>query len=82
MNWIGVIIVGMTIGLLGSLVAPKSAENTPMWLTVVCGVAGVLVGWSVVGDGHSVLRWLAALLLSGVLVAAVLASPERNRTHV
>lgn len=82
MNWLGVIIVGMTIGLLGSLVAPRSSYETPMWATVGCGVAGVLVGWAVVGDGHPVLRWVASLLLATVLVAAALASAERDREPV
>jgi len=81
MNWLGVIIVGMTIGLLGSLVAPRSSQETPMWLTVGCGVAGVVVGWAVVGDGHAVLRWVASLLLATVLVAGALASTERDREH-
>ena len=82
MNWIGVVIVGMTIGLLGKLVAPRPFEDAPLWLAIVCGVAGVLVGWSVVGEGHSVMRWLASLSLSGVSVAVALTSAERDRTHV
>jgi len=82
MNWLGVIIVGMTIGLLGSLVAPRSSQETPIWLTVACGVGGVLVGWAVVGEGHPVLRWVAALLLSCVLVAGTLASEELDREPV
>ena len=82
MHWIGVVIVGMTIGLLGKLVAPRPFEDSPLWLAVACGVAGVLVGWSVVGEGHSVMRWLAALGLSAVSVAAALTSAERDRTHV
>lgn len=81
MNWIGVVIVGMTIGLLGKLVAPKPFEDSPLWLTVACGVAGILVGWSVVGEGHPVMRWLASLGLSAVLVAVALTSTERDRTH-
>ena len=87
MSWIGVIIVGMTIGLLGSLVAPRTPSQrspfgAPIWLAVGCGAAGVLVGWAVGGDGHPVLRWLASLLLAGVLVAAALAEQERDRTRV
>ena len=87
MSWIGVIIVGMTIGLLGSLVAPRASEQrssdaASMWLAVGSGAAGVLVGWAVVGEGHPVLRWVASLLLAGVLVAGALVSKERDRTAV
>ncbi len=82
MDWIGVIIVGATIGLLGGLVAPRSTETTPMWLTVTCGVAGAVVGWAVVGDGHSVLRWLASLTLGAALVTQGLATAGRDRARV
>ena len=81
MNWIGVVIVGMTLGLLGKLVAPRPFEDSPLWLTVVCGVAGILVGWSVVGEGHPVMRWLASLSLAAVLVTVVLSSTARDRTN-
>ena len=86
MSWIGVIIVGMTIGLLGSLVEPKSphqrSDVSSMWLAVGSGAAGVLVGWAVVGEGHPVLRWVASLMLAGVLVAVALVGKERDRTSV
>lgn len=38
------IIGGAIIGLLGKLVAPGDRDNIPFWLTVVCGIIGMIVG--------------------------------------
>jgi len=52
---------GLIIGLLGKWVAPGDRDNIPLWLTVVCGIVGMLVGswlyWALFGgngsfDGH------------------------------
>jgi uncharacterized membrane protein YeaQ/YmgE (transglycosylase-associated protein family) len=37
---IGVIVAGIIIGLLGKFVAPGSRDNTPLWLTILCGIGG------------------------------------------
>jgi uncharacterized membrane protein YeaQ/YmgE (transglycosylase-associated protein family) len=42
---IGVIIAGIIIGLLGKFVAPGNRDNIPLWLTVLCGIGGVLIGY-------------------------------------
>jgi hypothetical protein len=39
---IGVIIAGIIIGLLGKFFAPGHRDNIPLWLTIVCGIGGVL----------------------------------------
>ena len=44
MEIIGVIIAGIIIGLLGKFVAPGDKDNIPIWLTVLCGIGGVLIG--------------------------------------
>ncbi|HEY3017165.1 MAG TPA: hypothetical protein VGJ41_18760 [Nocardioides sp.] len=38
------LIGGTIIGLLGKLVAPGGRDNIPFWLTVICGIGGVLIG--------------------------------------
>jgi uncharacterized membrane protein YeaQ/YmgE (transglycosylase-associated protein family) len=38
------IIGGVIIGLLGKWVAPKGRDNIPLWLTVLCGIGGILIG--------------------------------------
>ena len=47
MEIIGVIIAGIIIGLLGKFVAPGDKDNIPIWLTVLCGIGGVILGWFV-----------------------------------
>ena len=38
------LIGGTIIGLLGKLVAPGDRDNVPLWLTILCGIGGVLIG--------------------------------------
>ena len=38
------LVAGLIIGLLGKLVAPGDRDNIPLWLTVVCGIGGCLLG--------------------------------------
>jgi uncharacterized membrane protein YeaQ/YmgE (transglycosylase-associated protein family) len=47
MEIIGVIVAGIIIGLLGKFVAPGDRDNIPLWLTVLCGIGGVLIGYYV-----------------------------------
>ena len=35
---------GTVIGLLGKFVAPGHRDNIPLWLTIVCGIGGMLIG--------------------------------------
>lgn len=39
-----ILIGGTIIGLLGKLVAPGERDNIPLWLTVICGMGGILLG--------------------------------------
>ena len=57
---------GLVIGLLGKAVAPGDRDHIPLWLTVVCGIGGMLLGsllyWWLFGhdnrpfDGHAA-KW-------------------------
>ena len=38
------VIGGTAIGLLGKLAAPGDRDNVPLWLTVLCGIGGCLLG--------------------------------------
>ena len=38
------LIGGTVIGLLGRMVAPGDRDNVPLWLTILCGIGGVLIG--------------------------------------
>jgi len=35
---------GTIIGLLGKMAAPGDKSHVPLWLTVVCGIGGIVVG--------------------------------------
>ena len=89
MDVIGVIVAGIIIGLLGKLVAPGDKDNTPFWLTVLCGIGGVLIGWYVYAafgggetDGVDWVRWLVAIVVSAVLVVAASTATGRNKVKV
>ena len=74
MEIIGVIVAGIIIGLLGKFVAPSSRDNIPLWLTILCGIAGVIIGWYVYtafgGNGSPCIDWTRCLI--AIAVAAVL----------
>ena len=38
------LVAGLIIGLLGKFVAPGDRDNIPLWLTVLCGIGGCLIG--------------------------------------
>jgi uncharacterized membrane protein YeaQ/YmgE (transglycosylase-associated protein family) len=85
MEIIGVIVAGIIIGLLGKFVAPSSRDNIPLWLTILCGIGGVILGWylytALGGDGSPGIdwvRWLIAVAVAAVLV--VIASTLNARS--
>jgi uncharacterized membrane protein YeaQ/YmgE (transglycosylase-associated protein family) len=77
MEIIGLIVAGIIIGLLGKLVAPGDKDNIPIWLTVLCGIAGVLIGYYLAAalgvdatDGIDWIRWIISIIVAAVLVIA------------
>ncbi len=93
MEILGLIVAGLIIGLLGKFVAPGDKDNIPIWLTLLCGVGGVLLGsalnaalgWA--GDkGVDWSMWILSILVAAVLVVAASTLTGRNtsksRVHV
>ena len=85
MEILGVIVAGIIIGLLGKLVAPGDKDNIPIWLTVLCGLGGVIVGWFVftafggnVTNGVDWVRWIVAVIVAAILVMAASTVTGRN----
>ncbi len=80
-----IIIAGIIIGVLGKWIAPKNRDNIPLWLTVVCGIAGVLVGYwiaSALGVGATSgvdwVRWIISLVVAIVFVMVASALMARR----
>jgi uncharacterized membrane protein YeaQ/YmgE (transglycosylase-associated protein family) len=85
MEVIGVIVAGIIIGLLGKFVAPGDKDNIPIWLTIVCGIGGVLLGWYVYAafgggttSGVDWVRWIVSIVVAAVLVVIASTLTGRN----
>lgn len=89
MEIIGLIVAGIVIGLLGKFVAPGDKDNIPIWLTILCGVGGVILGWFIYaafgGNGSAGVdwtRWIVAILTSAVLVVIASTVAGRNASKI
>ena len=89
MEIIGLLVAGVIIGLLGKFVAPGAKDNTPIWLTVLCGIGGVLIGYYVAGalgvdstGGIDWIRWIISIIVAAVLVVAASTITGRNNRAV
>ncbi len=69
MGWLFVIVMDIIIGLLGKFVAPGDRDNIPLWLTIACGIVGVLLGYGLFG-GTNGIDWVAFFI--SIVFAAVL----------
>jgi uncharacterized membrane protein YeaQ/YmgE (transglycosylase-associated protein family) len=86
---IGVILAGIVIGLLGKFIAPGNRDNIPIWLTIICGIGGVLIGWFIYtafggngSPGIDWVRWIIAIAVAAVLVMIASAVTARSRSRV
>jgi len=79
---------GTVIGLLGKLVAPGHTDAVPLWLTVLCGIGGVVIGWFIYtafgGNGSAGIdwvRWVVAIVVAAVLVVVASTVTGRNKSR-
>jgi uncharacterized membrane protein YeaQ/YmgE (transglycosylase-associated protein family) len=87
MSLIALLFLGIVIGVLGKFIAPSGKDNIPAWLTVVCGIAGVLVGTWIYhllgGNGSPGIDWtrwlVATVVAAGFVVLASTLSSRRTR---
>jgi uncharacterized membrane protein YeaQ/YmgE (transglycosylase-associated protein family) len=89
MEVIGVIIAGIIIGLLGKFVAPGDKDNIPLWLTILCGIGGVIIGWFIYTglggsetDGVDWIRWIVAIACAAVLVVIASSITGRKKSKL
>jgi uncharacterized membrane protein YeaQ/YmgE (transglycosylase-associated protein family) len=83
------LIVGAIVGLLGKFLAPGDKDNIPIWLTVICGIGGMLLGDVIYrafgGDGSRGLDWtqgIVTVLTAMVLVIIASGITGRSRSKV
>ncbi|MEK8170292.1 GlsB/YeaQ/YmgE family stress response membrane protein [Streptomyces sp. M19] len=76
MNWLWAIVVGLVLGVIARAVLP-GRQNIPLWLTVVFGILGAIVGNAVAGGlgihdtkgidwGRHVLQLIGAIVIVAV----------------
>jgi uncharacterized membrane protein YeaQ/YmgE (transglycosylase-associated protein family) len=83
-GWVFVIVMGIIIGLLGKFVAPGNRDNIPLWLTVICGIVGVAIGYGLFG-GTKGIDWVAffiSIVFAAILVMIAAAVTGRTKSSV
>ena len=80
------LIGGTIIGLLGKWVAPSGRDEIPLWLTILCGIGGVLLGTLLYSQffdpttrGIDWWRHAWQVVVAAVLVVAAAAMTGRRR---
>ncbi len=80
------LIGGTIVGLLAKWVAPGNKDNIPLWLTIICGIGGVLIGtflYSQLFDpatsGIDWWRHVWQIAAAAVLVVAAASATGRRR---
>ncbi len=86
MDILVLLIGGVIIGLLGKFVAPGDKDNIPIWLTIICGIGGILLGYYIYAafggngsNGVDWVRWIVAVVVAAILV--VIASTVMGRNN-
>ena len=89
MELVVLIIAGAIIGLLGKWVAPSGRDNTGILVTVLCGIAGVIVGWFIAKGFHVAAtsgidwtRWIISIVVAAIFVAAASALTGKSRSRM
>ena len=81
------LIVGTVVGLLGKLLAPGDKDNIPLWLTIVCGIGGMVIGDVIYrafgGNGSAGLDWTQGIVTAlTAMVLVMVASGLTGRRRV
>ncbi len=78
------LIVGAIVGLLGKFLAPGDKDNIPLWLTILCGIGGMILGGFIYqafgGNGSRGLDWTQGIVaVVTALVLVMIASTVTGR---
>jgi tRNA A-37 threonylcarbamoyl transferase component Bud32/uncharacterized membrane protein YeaQ/YmgE (transglycosylase-associated protein family) len=86
MEIIGVIVAGIILGLLGNIVALSTRNNLPLWLTIICGLSGAIIGefsyysrFVNHNSGIDWIRWLITVVAAAILMVIANAIVARSR---
>ena len=80
------LIGGTIIGVLAKWVAPSGRDNLPLWLTIICGIGGVVIGTFLYGQfwdtstSGAVDWWRHAWQVAVATVLVVVAATVTGRT--
>jgi uncharacterized membrane protein YeaQ/YmgE (transglycosylase-associated protein family) len=79
MGWLWAIVVGLVLGLIAKAIIPGK-QAIPLWLTIVYGIIGSVIGNTVATALHvnntSGIDWIRHLLqLAGAVVVVALGTP-------
>lgn len=78
MGWVFLIVMGIIIGFPGKFFGPGNRDNIPLWLTIVCGIVGVLIGYGWLG-GTKGIDWLAfSVIFAAILVMIAATATGRS----
>ncbi|MBA3781355.1 GlsB/YeaQ/YmgE family stress response membrane protein [Nocardioides sp. InS609-2] len=80
------LIVGAIVGLLGKFLAPGDKDNIPLWLVLICGIGGMLLGDVIYrafnGNGSEGLDWVQGIVtVLTAMVLVIIASMVTGRTR-
>ena len=64
------IILGLIVGALGRFVNP-GRDPLPIWLTILLGIAAVLIVGMILPDNWEVIRFIVAVIVAALLVTIV-----------
>ena len=77
---------GTAVGVLGAVLSPGDHDDFPLWLTILGGIGGVLLGnlvyisiWSPTTPGVDWIRHAWQLAAAALVVAAVVTGVEHHR---
>jgi uncharacterized membrane protein YeaQ/YmgE (transglycosylase-associated protein family) len=83
------IIGGIVIGMLGKWLAPGDRDRIPFWLTILCGIGGILIGTWLYSqfykpDNHGIDWWrhIWQVVVAAVLVMVAATVTGRNRRRI
>lgn len=82
MSIIVLLVIGLVVGLLARAVLPGK-QDIPVWLTVLIGVGGLLIGGAILNSTSLLLRIVVGVAIAAVILLVVdrLGAGRRSHAH-